>query len=161
MPGLHKHPRDVLQALRAPPQRRARIPPRLRIHQRLKRLHQPRTGVRQPRTPCPRTTHPARLKPRPLPQLRDPTHHRVLTDPRRAHNRRDPTPPTRLSLRRRSQPTLTLVQLRTQPQITLSNPRLIDHALAIRHHNPTSCHNTTNLFVSAKRGSRRMGSLTG
>src|SRR5450755_920425 len=72
--------------------------------------------------------------------LRDPTLHSVLADPRRTHDSRDPARPTRPSLRRRPQPALTLVQLRPQPPITLSNLRFIDHAPAIRHHNPTSCH---------------------
>jgi hypothetical protein len=141
MSGRLKRTRDVLQALRAPPQPRHGIPTRIRIHQRLKRPEQLRIRVRQPRTTRPRPTNPPRIKPRPFPQLRDPTHHRVLTDPRRTHHRRDPAPPTRPSLRGRPQPALTLVQLRTQPPKTLGNLRFIDHALAIRHHHRTSCRN--------------------
>src|SRR5450755_973468 len=150
MTGIHQRARDLLQALRAPPQRRLRIPARLRIDQRLQRRHQPRIGLRQPRPPRPRPTDPPHIQPRPLPHLRDPTHHRVLTDPRRPHNRRDPTTPMRPRLRSRPQPPLTLVQLRTQSSIPLGNLRFIDHALAIRHHNPTSCHKPRNLFVSPK-----------
>ncbi len=135
-----KRTRDVLQALRAPPQRRARIPTRIRIHQRLQRSHQLRIRLRQPRPPRTRPTDTTRLEPCPLPQLCDPTLHSVLADPRRTHDSRDPARPTRPSLRRRPQPALTLVQLRPQPPITLNNLRFIDHAPAIRHHNPTSCH---------------------
>src|SRR5450755_1881980 len=125
MPGRPKRTRDVLQALRAPPQRRARIPTRIRIHQRLQRSHQLRIRLRQPRPPRTWPTDTTRLEPCPLPQLRDPTLHSVLADPRRTHDSRDPARPTRPSLRRRPQPALTLVQLRPQPPITLSNLRWV------------------------------------
>ncbi len=150
MTRVHQSARDLLQALRAPHKRRLRIPTRLRIDQRLQRHHQPRIRLRQPRPARPRPTDPPRIQPRSLPHLRDPTHHRVLADPRRPHHRRDPTTPMRTRLRRRPQPPLTLVQLRTQRSIPLDNLRLIDHAPAIRHHNPTSCHKPTNSFVSPK-----------
>jgi hypothetical protein len=145
MPGRLKRIGNVLQALRAPPQRRARIATRIRIDQRLKRPEQLRIRVRQPRTPCTRTTHPPRIQPRSVPQLHDPTPHSVLADPRRTHHRRDPAWPARPSLGRRPQPALALIQLRAQPCKTLRNLRFIDHALAIRHHTPTSCHSALNL----------------
>src|SRR5450755_4602506 len=128
MPGRLKRTRELLQALRRPPQRRLRIPTRIRIHQRLKRPQQLRIRVRQPRTARARATNPPRLQPSPVAQLRDPALHRVLADPRRARHRDDPATPMRPSLRRRPKPPLTLVQLRTQPLIPLSDLRFINHA---------------------------------
>jgi hypothetical protein len=144
MPGRLKRIGNVLQALRAPPQRRLRITARIGIDQRLKRPHKPRIGLRQGPTPRTRPTNPARIEPRTRRQLLDPTPNRVLADPRRPRHRHDPTTPMRPSLRRRPQPPLTLVQLRTQPPKPLSNLRFIDHAPAIRHHNQTSCHTALN-----------------
>jgi hypothetical protein len=140
MPGRHQRTRELLQALRRPPQRRLRIPTRIRIHQRLKRPEQLRIRVRQPRTARARATNPPRLQPSPVAQLRDPTLHRVLADPRRARHRDDPATPMRPSPRRRPKPPLTLVQLRTQPLIPLSDLRFINHALPTRAHHRTSCH---------------------
>src|ERR1035441_5321662 len=148
VPGRRQRPRELLQALRGPPQRRHRIPTRIRIHQPLKIPQQRRIGHRQPRTPRPPTTDLPRLQPHTLPQLLDPTLHRVLRDPRRTRNRSNPATPTRPSLTRRPNPPLTLVQLRTQPSKTLRNLRFIDHAPAIRHPPPNTLPNRTNSFLT-------------
>ena len=111
--------RDVPQTLRGPPQRRARIPTRRGIHQSLQVPQQARIRLGQRSTPRTPTTDLPRLQPHTLPQLLDPTPDRVLTDPRRTSNRSDPTTPTRPRLRRRPQPTLTLVQLRPKARKTL------------------------------------------
>ena len=109
---------------------------------------------RQRRPPRPTTTHPTRLQPHPRRQFLDPPPDRVLRYTRRARDRSNPTTPMRPSLRRRPQPTLTLVQLRTQPRKTLRNLRFIDHALAIRQPPPTSSHTALN---HSRRLNRRSG----
>jgi hypothetical protein len=52
-----------------------------------------------------------------------------------------------LRLAGRPQPPLTLAQLRPQRPAPLSDPHLIDHALAIRDNNPAFLPQPTNLFV--------------
>ena len=94
--------------------------------------------------PAPRRRTRPRLQPHPRRQFLDPPPDRVLRYTRRARDRSNPTTPMRPSLRRRPQPTLTLVQLRTQPRKTLRNLRFIDHALAIRQPPPTSSHTALN-----------------
>ncbi len=138
MPGLHQRPRDLSQALRAPPQRRLRIPTRIRIHQPLEIPKQRRIRHRQRRTPRTPTPDLPRLQPHPRRQLLKPAPNRVLADPRRTRHRSDPPIPQRPRLTRHPQPPLTLVQLRTHPRKPLRNLRFIDHAAAIRRPPPTS-----------------------
>src|SRR5450631_13377 len=57
MPSRHQRARDVLQALGAPPQRRARITTRIRIHQPLQIPDQRQIRLSQPRTPRTDTTN--------------------------------------------------------------------------------------------------------
>ena len=138
VPSSDQRTRKLAQTLRRPPQRRARIPTRHRIHEPLQIPQQARIRHRQRTTPRPPTTNLPRLQPHPRHQLLDPPPDRVLRDPRRPSDRSDPATPTRPRLRRRPQPPLTLVQLRTQPRKTLRNLRLIDHPSRYDDNPPTS-----------------------
>ena len=107
-----------------PPQRRLRIPPRLRIHQCFQRGHQPGVDVlhRGPtRADLPHP--PTRLDPG-LQLTRTPRH-RVRARPHRRGDQLLPTPADRPRLRPQQQPPLLLVQMRPDLRQPARQPTLL------------------------------------
>ena len=117
------------RALRRPPQRRLRIPPRA-VFQQLLEIPLD-LGIRLADRLVPRTRppDPALLQPLPTLKLLKTTPQGRLPDTGRAHDRRDPTPPRRVSFDRRPHPPTALIQHAhlVQQAIALRDPSLIDH----------------------------------
>ena len=94
-----------------PPQRRSRVPPLLRLHQRQQRRHQPRIHIPQPpgapaRPPRPPQRHRARS------QLAGTQRDSSLADPGSTGDETVPAMPQRAGLRPHQQPPLPLIQMR-------------------------------------------------
>ncbi len=97
--------------LRRPPQRRHRIPPLHRLHQRQQRQAQPRIQLGGPLAPPARPPRPAqRLSPRV--QLIHSQRHRGLADPGSPGHQPDPAMAQRPGLRSHQEPPLPLIQMR-------------------------------------------------
>jgi len=94
-----------------PPQRRFRVTPFLRLHQRQQRRHQPRILVRQPPGAPARPPGPAQRL-RPGLQLAGAQRHRRLADPGSPGDRPDPAVSQRPGLSPHHQPPLPLIQMR-------------------------------------------------
>jgi len=118
---------ELAHALGRPAQRLLGIAAAIRVDQSLQIADQRRVGLGQrPAAPA-ATPDPARLKRVTALKLRQPGADRVLRDPRRARNRRDPATAVRARLRRRLQTTATLVKLARQRPIALPDRVLVDH----------------------------------
>jgi hypothetical protein len=108
MAELNQPPRELRRALRSPPQRRLRITARAVLQQPPQILLDRRVGVPDRLVPSTRPPDPTTLERLATLKLLTTPPHRRLPNIGRAHNRRDPTPPRRPSLDRR---TLTAVGL--------------------------------------------------
>ena len=103
--------RQVAGRLRRPPQRRHRVAPLLRLHQRQQRREQPRVQVSGPLAAAARPPHPAQRL-RPGIQLIHAQRHRGLADPGGPGHQPDPAMPQRPGLGPHQQPPLPLIQMR-------------------------------------------------
>ena len=117
---------QLAQRLSRPPQRRGRITPGLRRHQRLQRLGHPRLRLLHQRAPRPQRTHPT-VRRRPRPDLVHPGLHRGPRGTRHPSHQHDPTPTNRLHLSTQQQPPLPLIQMRPQHSQLLRQSTLSRH----------------------------------
>ena len=124
-----------------PPQRRSRITPLIRIHQRQQRRDQPRIGLRQPLAAPARPPRPARRKRLgPRLQLPHPQRHRALPDPGRRGHQPDPPMTQRPRLRPQIQPPLPLIQMR-QDHLELRRQHLPGYRHSAHHSSLTQTAN--------------------
>ncbi len=114
VPGRGQRIRQVAGRLDRPPQRRLRVPRRLRVHQPQQRRNQPRIGLGDPLAAAARAAGPAQRLPAALQFGHAPRNgHRA--DIRRPRYHLDPAMPQHPRLGAHHQPPLPLIQVREHP----------------------------------------------
>ena len=113
VPGRGQRRGQVAGRLGRPPQRRLRIPPRLRVHQRQQRVLQPRVSAGDPLAAAAGTARAAQRLAAAL-QLGHAPRHRHRADVRRGRHHLDPAVAQNPRLRAHHQPPLPLIQVREQ-----------------------------------------------
>ena len=113
VPGRGQRSGQVAGRLGRPPQRRLRIPPRLRVHQRQQRVLQPRVSAGDPLAAAAGTARAAQRLAAAL-QLGHAPRHRHRADIRRGRHHLDPAVAQNPRLGAHHQPPLPLIQMREQ-----------------------------------------------
>src|SRR5450755_618925 len=132
--GEHPH------ALGRPQQHPHRIATTVLGDEPLQRHNQTRIVLGDRLATAPASTHPPILEPLTRVDLPDPLADRVLRDPARPRDRRDPPTTQQPRLRRRPKPPRPLVQLRRQRPEPLTDQPLIDHTPGVLRHRTTILH---------------------